>query len=383
MQSNRPSRADVIERARALAPVLRSRAAAAEAARRVPDATIADFTEHGLFKLCMPARYGGYEMGWDVLCEVSQILAQGDGSQAWIQNIFCDHSQLVASMGPEMQQEVWGEDPDTRISASFAPVGTARPVRGGVLYSGKHGYSSGIDHVRWTICGGHVIEEGAAPRRCFFLLPTRELAIIDDWHVVGLSGTGSKSFEVRESFVPAHRILDGGEADNGTGPGAALNKAPIYSLPRGGITATGFAALVVGIAEGFLAEYLAYTSPRKSRGISVAGLAGTQIATGAASAEIEAARLLYLTPLREVMAALERGETIAPAFKAKTRRDAAFAAQLALAAVQRLFNQAGGGALFTDNAMQRQFRDIAAAAAHHAIGWDAAAGDYGKLLLGM
>jgi hypothetical protein len=51
--------------------------------------------------------------------------------------------------------------------------------------------------------------------------------------------------------------------------------------------------------------------------------------------------------------------------------------------VQRLFNQAGGGALFSSSAMQRQFRDAAAAAAHHAISWDAAAGDYGRVLLGM
>ena len=113
------------------------------------------------------------------------------------------------------------------------------------------------------------------------------------------------------------------------------------------------------------------------------GLGGTQIATGSASAEIEAARLLYLAPVRETMAAIASGETVTPAFKAKARRDASFAAQLALGAVQRLFNQAGGGALFTSSAMQRQFRDVVAAAAHHAINWDNAAGDYGKLLLGQ
>lgn len=383
MASNIPSREDVIERAQALVPVLASRAEEAERARRVPVQTIADLAEHGLLKLCMPRRYGGFEMGWDVLCEVSQTLAHGDGSQAWVQNILCDHSQMVASMGPEMQEEVWGEDPETRISASFAPVGVAKPAKGGVVYSGRHGYSSGIDHVRWTICGGHILADGEKPKRCYFLLPKKDLKVIDDWQVMGLAGTGSKSFEAQDCFVPAHRILANEDAENGTGPGAALNAGPVFRLPRGGITATGFAALVVGIAEGFLANYVAYTAPRTSRGIAVAGLSGTQIAAGSASAEIEAARLLYLAPARDTMAAIARGETVTPAFKARARRDASFAAQLALGAVQRLFNQAGGGALFTSSAMQRQFRDIAAAAAHHAISWDNAAGDYGRVLLGM
>ena len=49
-----------------------------------------------------------------------------------------------------------------------------------------------------------------------------------------------------------------------------MNTAPVFKMPRGGITSTGFAAVAVGIAQGFLADYVRYTRTRKSRGTAVA-----------------------------------------------------------------------------------------------------------------
>ena len=77
-----PTREEILDRARALTPALRERAEACEAARMLPAETIADYRKSGLIRIAMPKRYSGYEMGWDVLCEVSQILAAADGSQA-------------------------------------------------------------------------------------------------------------------------------------------------------------------------------------------------------------------------------------------------------------------------------------------------------------
>jgi 3-hydroxy-9,10-secoandrosta-1,3,5(10)-triene-9,17-dione monooxygenase len=378
-----PSRDELLRRAHAVAPVLRERSAAGEAQRRVPAETIADLAAAGLLRICQPARYGGYELGWDVLCEVSQVLARGCGSQAWVQHILCDHTQKVSTFALAAQHEVWGTNPDARISASFDPVGKAKPTAGGVIYSGRHGFSSGVDHAQWVICGGHIQHVDRPPERCFFLLPTSEIRIIDDWHVVGFAGTGSKSFETTDVFVPAHRILTGADADAGTGPGSAVNDSPISRLPRGGITATGFASITVGIGEGFLQEYYAYTRPRKSRGARVAEQMGIQISAGAASAEIEAAAMIYIDCARDAMRTLERGETITPQQKLRAKRNSAYANQLVLKAVTTLFNAAGGRALFTSNVMQRQYRDILAAASHHSMVWDANASEYGRLVLGV
>lgn len=376
-----PSRDELVRRAELLAPVLRSRAQAAEDARSCPAETIADFVRDGLLRICQPARYGGYELGWDVLCEVSQTLARGCGAQAWVQNIFSDHCQKVATFPLPAQDEIWGADPDARIAASLDPVGTGRAVDGGVRYSGRHAFASGIDHAQWLLCGGTRHDGDGRGERAFFLVPKDAARVIDDWYVVGLSGTGSKSFEVADVFVPDHRILRDSDADAGTGPGSQVHAAPVFKMPRGGITSTGFAAVVVGIAEGFFADYVRYTRPRKTRGTPVAELMGTEIAVGAASAEIAAAALLYISSAREAMAVLAAGERVTGELRLRAKRDSGFAAQLCLAAVTRLFNAAGGRALSTANPLQRQFRDLLAAASHHSIVWDTVTSEYGRLTL--
>ena len=381
--ANAPTREELLARAEALVPVLRARSEACEKARCCPDETVEDLLANGLLRICQPARFGGHELGWDVLCEVSQILARGCGSQAWVGNILNDHAHKLGTFDLQAQEDVWGKDPDTRLSASFDPVGKAVPVKGGVRISGRHRYSSGIDHVQWVIAGGHILEEGKPPRRHFFLIPRGDGRVIDDWHVMGLAGTGSKSFEVKDVFVPAHRILDFEAADNGTGPGTLVNPAPVFKMPRHDVAATGFVAIAVGIAQGFLAEYLAYTGGRQSRGERVAAQIGTQISTGAAAAEIEAALGIYLEAARGAMRILARGETMTKQQRLQTKMNSALACQMALNAVQKLFNAAGGRALFLDNAMQRQVRDLFAVAAHRALTWDACASAYGGFLLGL
>jgi hypothetical protein len=49
--------------------------------------------------------------------------------------------------------------------------------------------------------------------------------------------------------------------------------------------------------------------------------------------------------------------------------------------VQRLYNDAGGRVLYTDNELQRKFRDVHAAAAHHSLHWHSAAEEYGRYVL--
>jgi 3-hydroxy-9,10-secoandrosta-1,3,5(10)-triene-9,17-dione monooxygenase len=299
-----------------------------------------------------------------------------------VHNILTDHSQKLGAFPLAAQEDVWGRDPHTRLAAGLDPVGKARRVAGGVIYSGRHSFSSGIDHVQWVICGGHIAEAQGPPRRGYFLVPKSDIRVIDDWHVAGLAGTGSKSFEVSEIFVPAHRILDGEASDDGRGPGTEADSAPIFRMPRSGIPGTGFAAVTVGMAQGFIAEWIGYTRPRKSRGQAVADLMGTQISAGLASAQVDAASRLYLGATRAVMQTLERGGKVGPEQRLHTRLCTAYAGQLVLAAVNRLSNAAGGRAFYTSNDLQRQFRDITMAAAHYSLAWDNVAAAYGKHMLG-
>ena len=109
----------------------------------------------------------------------------------------------------------------------------------------------------------------------------------------------------------------------------------------------------------------------------------TQIITGNAAVEILAAQHLCIDGARQAMHVLAQGQRLSRAQRQKTRLASSYAAQLALGAVQRLFNAAGGRALFTDSPLQRQLRDAYAVAAHRGLSWDAAAASYGSVLIGL
>jgi 3-hydroxy-9,10-secoandrosta-1,3,5(10)-triene-9,17-dione monooxygenase len=372
-----PTTAEMLERAGALASILASRASEAEKLGRCPDATIEDFVATGLLRVCQPRLYGGYEMGYDVLCSIIQTLARGCASQAWTYMVLADNPLKLATFSKQAQDDVWGKDDTRRIGVAVAAVGTGVPAEGGVLWSGTHGFSSGIDHVHWLICGGY-IEANGAKQGCMVIISKEDVSVADDWHVIGLAGTGSKSFSVNRVFVPSYRILAKKDYDAGTTPGAEMHHSAVFRMPRGGVSAASYTAVAVGAAQAMLETFCAYTATRKSRGKSVAEDPGSQMVIGLASAEIEAAERMYMGALRETMGVLERGDRVTAEQQVQGKRNCCYAAQLAMQAVHRLFNHAGGRALFTDNVLQRQFRDCFAASAHHSLSWDGASMEYGR-----
>ena len=377
------TREDVLARAQAMIPTLRARAEEGEKLGRCPDQTVRDYVDSGLLRVCQPSRYGGYDLGYDVLCEVIQTLARGDASQAWVYMVLGDNPLKLSSYEIAAQDDVWGKDSTKKLCVAVSPVGRATRVEGGVLWNGLHGFSSGIDHADWVMCGGFEYDgDGKKGRGLMALMPTSEVCIIDDWKVVGLAGTGSKSFEVKNVFIPEHRLLDKKANDEGRAPGALFYTAPVTRLPRGGVSAVSYTAVVVGVAQGFLEEFLKITAPRQSRGNSVSTNVAIQASIGQAAAEIEAAERMYLGAIRETMQVLARNETVSEEMHYQGKRNACFAAQLCLQSVQRLYNIAGGRALFLDSPLQRMFRDCFAAAAHHSLVWETAASEYGRHALG-
>ncbi len=379
------TRENLLRRARDLAPQLRERAAKAEDDRCVSAETVAAFREAGLIRMTQPRRFGGEEMGWDVLCEVAQILTAADGAQGWIQAIMADHAQMLGCFPAEAQADVWDEaaggDGNAVMSASFEPTGRAVPVDGGFRFTGRHSFASGIDHADWLICGGFIVEGDKRDGPHFFLVPRADIEIIDDWNTMGLEGTGSKSFAVDDVFIPDHRRLDGALARAGEPPGSEINRAPVYRISRGIHTSCLFAAMSVGMAQGLLEEWLGYTRERVSRGIAVRERPEEQMIAGECSARIATAEALYLATIPDSMRILVDGGKQSARELALVKRNAAFACQLALEAGTRLFNAAGGRAVYRGGEIERRYRNLLASAAHTSITWDSNALASGKALL--
>jgi 3-hydroxy-9,10-secoandrosta-1,3,5(10)-triene-9,17-dione monooxygenase len=378
--ANLPSPDEAIARAVALAPKLAERANECEKLRRVPDATIADFIDAGLHKVMQPRRYGGWGMGWDTLVETAIEFGKGDGSQAWVLTVYGDHAQMIGTFEKEAQDEVWADDPATLASTCFAPLGKLVPRSGGFAASGKWSFSSGIDHAKWLLAGGF-IHEGDKRRHIYFLAPKSEAKVIDDWHVTGLAGTGSKTFTMDEVFVPPHRILGEKDHNDGTGPGTLVNPEPTYKFPRRGAFLA-LASVPLGVAATMLEDFVALASDSSKRGKRVDNNFATALRIAESKADIDAASLAAIAAARETMEMLERGEKAGYERRTLNSLKSAYAAMVAARAADRMFAAAGGKANFLSSRLQRSLLDIHAAGAHVAVAWDMAASKYGRLRLG-
>ena len=267
------------------------------------------------------------------------------------------------------------------MSASFDPKGIATPVEGGYSFSGRFGFASGIDHADWLICGGFIVDGDKRDGPYFFLLRRSEATIIDDWHTIGLEGTGSKSFSVEDVFMPDYALLRGEDARTGNGPGAAVNPGGVYRLPRGFLTPALFASMTVGMAQGLLDQWLAYTATRMSRGTKVADNPTSHVIVGECAAEIDAAEALNRDTITAAMKVLETGGTLSDAELLRAKRNSAWACRTALEAGTRLFNTAGGTAIFKGGAVEREYRNLLASASHHIVNWEVSALDSGAAML--
>ena len=375
---------EALARARELVPRLRARAANAEELRRCPDETVRELNDSGLMRLLQPRRVGGSEADWVALIDVSSELARGCGSTAWNWANWAVHHWMLALWPRQCQDEVWGADPAVLIaSAIMFPPGKATRIAGGYRLSGRWPFSSGVDSSAWDMMGAVV--EGTGELR-MFVVPREDYRIIDNWHVLGLRGTGSKDVEAKDIFVAEHRTLAVDATKGGaTHPGAAANPAPIFRIPLFAALPHMLTGIPLGIAQGAYDIYLEGMRGRASRysGKSLADMTAVQMKIAEAGACIDTARLVLRSHCNSAQTIAERGEVPDVMTKATWRRDGAFAAQLCGRAMDIIFKSAGATGLYDDQPLQRAFRDLHAANAHISMMWDAQATTFGRVALGL
>ncbi|MFT5133742.1 MAG: 3-hydroxy-9,10-secoandrosta-1,3,5(10)-triene-9,17-dione monooxygenase [Gammaproteobacteria bacterium] len=198
--------AEYLDRIAAISPAISGRTAEAEELRRVPTENIKELGEAGLFRVFQPQRFGGPELSMaDVLPMITQT-AMACPSSSWVMAVLQIHQWILGLSPEQTQDEVWGDDPEALLCGVLQPRAMAKRVEGGYeLGAAVWPYASGCDFASWAHVGGLVQNDNGPPDATVFLLPAKDFEIIDDWHVVGLRGTGSKSLSMKGTFVPAHR----------------------------------------------------------------------------------------------------------------------------------------------------------------------------------
>jgi 3-hydroxy-9,10-secoandrosta-1,3,5(10)-triene-9,17-dione monooxygenase len=376
----------VLAAVRELLPSLRERAQETEDLRRIPDVNIKGLQDSGFFRLLQPRRYDGIEASPVDFYRGVRLLASACGSTGWVSAVLGVHPWQLGIFDDRAQREVWGDDPGTLISSSYAPMGRATAVDGGFTFSGRWSFSSGCDHAQWIFLGGLVMgEEGAPVDFRTFLLPRSDYEIDDVWDTIGLRGTGSNDIIVKDAFVPEYRTLSFMDTGRCYGPGQDVNDGEIYRLPFASVFSTSIAVPVLGMAQGAYDAYVGWTKERvrASTGGKAADDSFNQIRIAESAAQLDAAVLQIERNIEDELAYIARGEKIPTALRVRVRRDQVNAAAAGISAVDRLFESAGGRALRAGTPIQRFWRDAHAGRVHAINDPEKARVLFGQYELGM
>jgi 3-hydroxy-9,10-secoandrosta-1,3,5(10)-triene-9,17-dione monooxygenase len=382
-----PEHKELRERARALLPVLKERAARCEELRRMPDETLRDFHAAQLFRIHQPRRLGGAELEFAAVVEFAALLARSCASSAWNWVNFAAHHMMLGMFPPRAQEEIWGASRDTLIASSFVfPAGRARKVKDGYVLSGRWPFSSGVDPSEWNMLAGLArLDDNAPAEQRVFLLHRSQYRVIDNWFAGGLRGTGSKDVEANEQFVPEHMTLSVADTKGGPTPGSQLNPGVLYRMPVFALFPYMLSGVALGIAEGMIEEFASQTKEKMGRmtGARIADIQSTQIRLGEATAYARASRLVQLANCSEAEEKIARGEVPDGKTKARYRLEGAWTVDWAVRAIDVMFGLAGAGGLYESGHAARAFRDAHAVKQHFSFNTDIAGTTYGRVALGL
>ena len=373
-------------RAKAMIPFLKEHAAAQEQATHMTDEVFQAFHENGLLRYMQPKAWGGMELPYVAMVDLTDLLGQGDASSAWTFTNLSAHHRLLSMWEPKAQEEIWGVDPDVGIASGIAYVqGRGRRVDGGLELSGQWGFSSGVDVSEWNMLACVVRDGDTALDWCMCLVPRRDYEIIDDWQTLGLRGTGSRSVRCKDIFVPAHRVLSMQVAKPGHEfPGLRLHTNPIYKIPLSGFGGYGIGGSMIGNAQAALDATIEHVKSRSTSysGAKMRDFQAVQHRVAAAAGKIDAARLWLRNDCIEAHEKAKCGGAFDTLTKLKYRRNSALAVKMATEAVDILHEMAGANGIYDTYPIQRYFRDAHAAAGHINFSVDAQLPAWGLVALG-
>ncbi|MEU9371690.1 acyl-CoA dehydrogenase family protein [Streptomyces avermitilis] len=386
MPTKEEIRSELVGRAIALQPLLRDCAARGESDRALPVEVVDAMAGAGVFRLLTPRRYGGHETDLRTLTEVSEALGEGDGSAAWVGMIIAVTNWMACLFPDRAQEEVFGADPDARVTGVAAPTGMGERVPGGWRVSGRWSYNSGAPYATWAAVGALLKDEsGAVVDQALVLIPASDLTMEDTWHTAGLKATASNTLIGQDVFVPEHRVLSVPAAAEGSYPRASRDEAlydstfgPMLLLclvgPLLGLGAAAVNAAVAG-AEG---KPLSFTVHGRQ-----ADSVGVQIQLAEAALKLETARLHTYRAVDEVDRAATSGSPLDYNARAHIRARAGLAAQHVIDAVSTLLNVHGASSFADAGPLQRIWRDANVAARHAGLVPAVGLEVYGKSLLGI
>ena len=378
MVEQEPAAAGLVERVRALVPLIAAKSFEAETERRPVDEVVEALKATGVFRSFVPARFGGYEIDMGTYVDIGLAVAEADPSMAWVTTFYMEHNWLLTMFAEELQEEIFGVQPFVLAPGSINPSG--RGVRNGdgsVTLSGHWTFGTGICHADWVLVSGRIEGEGELSRN--FLLPVADVSVKDTWHVDGMAATGSRDIEVTGAVVPDRRITLMPPPHVTARPGdpylLRIPIPPFLSLTAA-LPAVGAARRALALFEGRLFDRVMFGT-KKTQSTRVP----TQVRLANLRVEVDFAETL----IRDIAGRIEahaRGEIDLDQFgQLHLRLAVAHVVRQCRGIVRDVMECSGASVHYLDNELQRIHRDVHMMCAHTVFDVDLVAEGVGRQIV--
>jgi alkylation response protein AidB-like acyl-CoA dehydrogenase len=382
-----PDAAELVARVTELAPLLKKNAAEGEQNRRVVQESIDALTEAGLFKVAVPKRYGGYAMNMRSMLDVSKAIGAADGGTAWVVTLTNVCAWLTSLFPEQAQDDVFGADPDAKVSGVLTPTASAEKVDGGYEVSGRWYYNSGSWHATWAVLGLPLQDEtGKVVDQALSLVPTDQLTLDETWFVAGMKSSGSNCLVAENVFVPEHRIMSVPPAVQGEYPGNGADAEPFYRSAFVPVLSLVLIGTQLGLGQAAL-DFVIEKAPKKAISYTFfekqSDSVAFQLQIAQASQLLDTANLHAYRAAQDIDEAAASGKYLDYTTRARVRADTGWVAEHVTKAIDLLLSAHGAASFAEVNPLQRIWRDSATAARHAVISPAVSYEVYGKALLNV
>lgn len=360
---SKPAGFELIERARALAPLIAREADEIERTRRLTQPVVSALVENGLYRALLPQSVGGAEAPLEIFMQMQEEIAKADASTAWCLGQCGVCAMTAAYLDPDPAREIFNVAPG--ILAWGAIANEVQVVPGGYQATGRWDFASGSRQASWLGAHVRIIEADGTPRRKqdgspevrTILFPVASATMYDVWNVIGLNGTGTDSYSVDNLFIPEKFAALRDE------PTALREKGPLYRLTTNMVFGMGFAATSLGVARATLDAAIELARGKTPQGLkSMRENNAVQGTIGRTEASLRAARAYLYATAAEVWRDLVRGDALTEAHRISLRIAATWTIHQSASVVDTAYHMAGATAVFSANKFERRFRDMHAIA---------------------
>ena len=247
-----------LERARRLAPLIESEAAAAEDQGRITEKVVDALKESGLMWMLVPKEYGGGGLTTAQATEVLEEVSRADGSTGWVLMANSFGNAVVSGFLPEEgARDLYAGTDKAIIAGMGAPVGRAVATDGGYIIKGSYRFGSGSHHATHIGVGLTLVDDkGEVLDYLQAVVPREQVEFKGGWDVTGFVATGSQDFEIPQQFIDAKYVFSLQDE-------AAQKRAPFTTGVIIGIL--GHAGVALGLTARALQE-VAQSSQKRARG---------------------------------------------------------------------------------------------------------------------